>query len=259
MSSAKTAAPRRKVPRWLVWSGWTVLALLLLLVAGALLTWNFGGVYGIEINPHTFARRSYSFYEVPLIGWQVIAIRRENVASDTVDFLTDNKYVVDPKQAPDEWHLVQGVRGTSQIVIGDAKLLAEYLEIVDANNNFPWVEWSTKHPQLAKVLWPAVSRLAREEQYLYIGELFEMAEEATDPVAFQKSVNTRLASRLFALGMDLQRRNLHRPAVGYLSEAAKLDPQDPTIKTALAKSTALAQDKQAPAGSAPAKSAEPKK
>jgi hypothetical protein len=257
MSSASTVAKRRRVPRWLIWSGWTLLALLILFGIGTLVTWRFGGVYGTEINPHTFARRSYSFYEVPLIGWQVVAIRREDVESDAVDFLTDNKYVVDPKQAPDEWHLVQGVRGASPIVIGDAKLLAEYLEIVDANNNFPWVEWSTKHPQLAKVLWPAVSRLAREEQYLYIGELFELAEEASDPVALQTAVNTRLASRLFALGIELQGRNLHRPAVRYLSEASKLDPQDATIKTALAKSRALAQDKEAPASATPAKSADP--
>lgn len=242
MSSASPAAPRRKFPRWLAWTGWTLLTVLILAGIGAFLTRQFGGVYGVEINPHTFARRSYSFYEVPLLGWQVVAIRRDDVHCDAAAFLVDNKYAADPKQAPDEWHLVQGIRGLSPVVIGDAKLLAEYLEIVDANNNFPWVDWSTKHPQLAKVLWPAVSRLAREEQYLYIGELFDLAEEASDPVKFQAAVNDRLASRLLALGIDLQGRKLHRAAARYLSEAATLAPQDPTIKTALATSAALAQE-----------------
>jgi hypothetical protein len=242
MSSVSTPAPRRKLPRWLAWTGWTILALLILAGVGAFLTRQFGGVHGVEINPHSFARRSYSFYEIPLLGWQVVAIRRDDVDSVAATFLVDNKFVADPKKAPDEWHLVQGIRGVSPVVIGDAKLLAEYLEIVDANNNFPWVDWSTKHPQLAKILWPAVSRLAREEQYLYIGELFDLAEEASDPVKFQAAVDSRLANRLLALGIDLQGRKLHRAAAKYLSEAAKLAPQDPTIKTALAKSAALAKE-----------------
>jgi hypothetical protein len=258
MSSATPPSPRRKLPRWLIWIGWTLIVLLIFVGIGAFITRQFGGVYGIELNPHTFARRSYSFYEVPLLGWQVVAIRRDDVESDAVTFLTDNKYVADPKQAPDEWHLVQGVRGISPVVIGDAKILAEYLEILDANNNFPWVEWSTKNPQLAKVLWPAVSRLAREEQYLYIGDLFDLAEGASDPVAFQAAVNARLASRLLALGIELQGRNLHRSAVKYLSEAATLDPQDPTIKTALAKSTALAAEEADPSAVEPQKSSAPK-
>jgi hypothetical protein len=247
MSDASRKPPRRKVPRWLAWTGWTLLSLILLVGIGAFITRQFGGVYGVELNPHTFARRSYSFYEIPLLGWQVVAIRRDDIENDAVTFLIDNKYITDPKKAPDEWHLVQGIRGVSPAVIGDAKILAEYLEIVDANSNYPWVDWSTKHPQLAKVLWPAVSRLARDEQYLYVDELFDLAQQASDPVAFQTAVNAHVASRLFALGSELQSRNLHGAAKKYLSEAAQLDPLDPSIKTALAKSVALSKDESAPA------------
>src|SRR5688572_31781097 len=85
MSQAPGNGPRsttrRPWPHWLRYVLWTVLGLLGTLALGAFLTVWFGGVHGVEFNPHTFARRSYSFYEVPVLRWQVRGIRREDVTS----------------------------------------------------------------------------------------------------------------------------------------------------------------------------------
>jgi hypothetical protein len=233
---------RRPWPKWLKYTGWTLLGLV---VAGLVVTFatvQFGGVHGVELNPHSFARRSYSFYEVPIIRWQVRGIRRDDVASVVVDFLEQQKYLPATKAAPDVWHIVVGTRGMRPPTLGDADILVRYLETTTAENNHQWVEWSEKNPKLAAPLWKAVSRLAQDELYIYIPALFEQAAAATDLVQFQKQLDTELSARLLDLGLRLQAAEEHAAAKKYLAEAAALDPANPVIKRALEKSAALATD-----------------
>jgi hypothetical protein len=258
-TSAK-AKTRRKWPRWLVWTGWSLLGVLAAVSLGTFLTLWFGGVHGVEINPHTFARRSYSFYEIPLLRWQVRGIRREDVASTSVDFLAQQKYVAPTKGAPNVWHIVAGTRGVSAPVIGDADILVRYLEAQDAEDYHVYVKWSEKNPNLAKLFWPAVSRLAQEEEYLFIPDLFELAESATDPVAFQTALNKKVAERLFELGQHLQEAEEHGEAKKLLEEASQLDTTNPLIRRAVEKSAALAPKETAPQQKPPpttAKTAKP--
>jgi hypothetical protein len=243
MTSAPTPAvrtsARRQWPRWLVYAGWTVLAIIVVGAAGTIFTVQFGGVHGVELNPYSFARRSYSFYEVPIVRWQVRGIRREDVTSVVVDFLEKEKYLPATKAAPDVWHIVVGSRGVSGPQPRKAEILVHYLETTTAENNHLWVEWSEKNPKLAGPLWKAVSRLAQDELYEYIPDLFDMAQMASDPVQFQKQLDAELSTRLLDLGLRLQELDEHAEAKKYLAEAAQLDPANPTIKRALEKSSAL--------------------
>lgn len=236
------SSARRKWPKWLITTGWTVLGLVVAGLVATFATVQFGGVHGVELNPYSFARRSYSFYEVPIIRWQVRGIRREDVASVVVDFLEQQKYLPATKAAPDVWHIVIGSRGMKPPTLGDADILVRYLETTTAENNHQWVEWSEKNPKLAAPLWKAVSRLAQDELYTYIPELFEKAVAATDPVQLQKQLDTEVSARLLELGLRLQEVEEHAEAKKYLSEAALLDPANPVIKRALEKSTALASE-----------------
>jgi hypothetical protein len=237
--AVRTSA-RRKWPRWLVYAGWTALVLIVVGAGGTFVTVHFGGVHGVELNPYSFARRSYSFYEVPIVRWQVRGIRREDVTSALVDFLEKEKFLPATKTAPDVWHIVVGSRGMSGPQPRKAEILVHYLETMTAENNHLWVEWSEKNPKLAGPLWKAVSRLAQDELYEYIPDLFDKAQAASDPVQFQKQLDAELSTRLLELGLRLQDVEEHAEAKKYLTEAAQLDPTNPTIKRALEKSTALA-------------------
>jgi hypothetical protein len=236
------SSARRRWPRWLIAVGWTALGVVAAGLVVTFATVQFGGVHGVELNPYSFARRSYSFYEVPIIRWQVRGIRREDVASVVVDFLEQQKYLPAAKAAPDVWHIVVGSRGMRPPRLGDADILVRYLETTTAENNHQWVEWSEKNPKLAGPLWKAVSRLAQDELYIYIPELFDKALAATDPVQFQNQLDAELAARLLELGLRWQEAEEHAEAKKYLSEAALHDPASPVIKRALEKSAALAQE-----------------
>jgi tetratricopeptide (TPR) repeat protein len=239
-TSPAKSTPRRKWPNWLLWTGWSLLGLLAgAALLGLVILW-FGSVWGVELNPYTLARRSYLFYEIPLIHLQVRGIKREDVGSIAVDTLQNQKYVTAAKGAPDVWHVVTGYRGWRRVTLGDADILVRYLDAQDGDNYHLWVKWSEQNPKLAKVFWPAVSRLAQEEQYVHIPELFDLAEAATDPIALQASLNRKVAELLFELGQRLQKAEDHAEAKKYLDEASQLDPSNPLIKRAAEKSAAAA-------------------
>ena len=242
-NTSSSSKARRPWPRWLVWTVWSVLGVLAAVGLVSLATLWFGAVHGVELNPYSLARRSYFFYEIPVIRWQVRGIKREDVGSILIDHLEKEKYLPPAKAAPDVWHVVTGNRGMRQVTIGDADILVRYLEAQDSNNYHLWMKWSEEHPKLAKVFWPAVSRLAQEEQYVHIPELFELASAATDPVALQSSLNRMLAERLLELGQRLLEAEEHAEAKKYLDEASRLEPANPQIKEAAQKAAALTRQK----------------
>lgn len=225
-------AAGRKWPRWIGWLGWTLLGVLAVSACVAFFTLQFGAVHGVELNPYSFARRSYSLYEVPVIRWQVRGVRREDVSGDAEKFLGSQKYVSPPAKAPNVWHIVVAARGTRPPRIGDADILVRYLEAQNHAGKPAWVEWSEQNPQLAKVLWPAIGRLAQEELYVFVPDFFELARSTTDPVLLQKGLNENLAEHLFQLAKRLQEREEQAEAKRLLEEAAKLDTKNPLIKRA---------------------------
>ena len=76
--------------RWLTWTLWSILGILVATASLTLITLQFGGVHGVELNPFSFARRSYSLYEIPLFRWQVRSVRRQDITSTTTDTTPGN-------------------------------------------------------------------------------------------------------------------------------------------------------------------------
>jgi hypothetical protein len=240
-AAARPLAARRPWPKWVVYTLWITLAAL----AATLLVWVvtlwFGGVHGTEFSPQTFERRSYSFYELPLVGVQVTAIRHDDLTGVAETFITSSNYVtVPPAGSPQDWHIIVGSRGTKLFRKGDASILMEYLDAKDSEEYHRWVKWSEDNPKLAKVFWPAVQQLAKHELYIFIPDLFTQAKQADDAVKLQAALDKLVAQKLLFLARRLQDREEHAEAVKVLDEAIKLDPADKELTKARDTSRAAA-------------------
>jgi hypothetical protein len=223
---------RRRWPKWVPIAGWSLLGLLGATLLVYMATVTFGAVHGIEFCPQTFERRSYSFYELPILGIQITGNRREDLTAAAETFLTSQKYIAPPAAGQQDWHIVVGSRGPRLQRRGDAHILIQYLDAKDGKDYHRWVKWSEDHPSLAKIFWPAVQRLAAHELYVFIPDLFDLAKAIDDPVKLQQELDRDVARRLLFLARRLQDREDHAAAIKVLTEAAPLDPENKEIQRA---------------------------
>lgn len=230
---------RRTWPRWLSILLWSVLGTLAAILAVFMLTVTLGAVHGVEFCPQTFERRSYSCYELPLIGIQVRPMRREDLTTVAETAITSGNYIAPlPPGGKQDWHIVVGSRGPRLQRRGDASILMQYLDAQDAKSTHRWVKWSEDNPALAKVFWPAVQRLATHELYVFVPELFELTKQHKDPVALQAALNKQVVGRLLWLARRLQDREDHAAALAVLADALVIDPTNKELQRAQSTSRA---------------------
>jgi len=247
MSQAVTRS--RRWPKWLPIALASTLILLALGLVISLLTLTLGAVHGIEFSPQSFERRSYSFFELPLIGTQITAVQHDDVSKTTETFITTSKYITPPAGGPQDWHIVSGSRGVRGRRQGDASILMQYFDAQDSDEYHRWVKWSEDYPKLAKVFWPSVQRLAVNELYVFVPDLFDLAKAHDDPKKLQSALNQAVVERLLILARRLQERGEHAEAIQVLDDALALDPKNKELQRAKGTSKA------ATAGDAPSKPA----
>lgn len=153
----------------------------------------FGHVSGEEFSPDSFERRVFEYYEIPLVHLQITPISRQDTTNSLERHLAGQKLF--PVQAGPElrWDLVRARQGAQTTRHGDAGILCAYLDASDENGNLIWKTWTEKDAALAKVLWTAVDRLADQRLYLLVPDVFALANQATDAIAFQQEVDRALA------------------------------------------------------------------
>lgn len=187
----------------------------------------FGYVSGEEFDPISFQRRTFNYYELPLVGIQVIPVTRKSTTT-ALEKHVSKLLKLSPGNGED-WHVVSLYRSAQKYNDGDAALLCSYLD-VEVGGGQEWLNWSKKHPTLAKVLWPAVADLARRRMYIFIPRLMESAKAATEPVAFREQVNRYLAERYSSLAAKQAQLNKHLLAVSLFDQALVFHPQDEQIQ-----------------------------
>ncbi len=220
----------RRWPRWLPIVGWSILGLLGAILLVFLATVTFGAVHGTEFCPQTFERRSYSYYELPLVHIQMTGERHEDLTGDTEKHVTSSKYIT-PVAGKKDWHVLIGSHGTRHRRPGDAGILLQYLDAEDSSNVYRWVRWSEEHNNLAKVLWPAVQRVALHDMYIFIPELFDLAKSLDDSTKLQQELDRFVAAKLLILGRRMTQRK-DPDAIKVLDEALTLDPANEQLQEA---------------------------
>lgn len=170
-----------------------------LLLAGCVVvvfvsTLLFGHVSGQEFDPETFARRRFSFYELPLVRWQVTPLYHTDMSGEIEQLVKSQSYVT-PSGAS-QWHLLSLNRSSSKAPPTDAAILARYLDAQGEKYSIWWGDWSIRNPAQAKVLWPSVATLARLELYTSLPPVFETARTATDEKLLQTELTKQVLSIL---------------------------------------------------------------
>jgi hypothetical protein len=230
MSSAVTPTQSRRWPKWLPVVGWSLLGILGATLLVFIATVTFGAVHGTEFCPQTFERRSYSYYEVPLIRLQVTGERHEDLTGDTAKSLLADKHITPVTGGEVDWHVLAGSRGTSGRRPGDAGILMLYLDATEDGSNFRWKHWSEQHKEAAAVLWPAVQQLAMRNLYVFVPDLFDLAKRIDDAATLKEQVDRALAQKLLYLARKQLSRGNRDEARRTLDEAAALDPLNPELE-----------------------------
>lgn len=196
----------------------------------------FGSVSGTEFSPTHFETRRFSVREIPWLQIQISPIHRSSLPSATTRYLIAQSLIHPVSGPPKEWHLVELTRGGIRQSEADAKLLTDQLELVayprqtSSQSNEFWHDWSIDQPAKAKVLWPAVQKLAVRELYILIPRLFSSAVDAADEAVLQQAIDEYLRSSYLELITDMRNADRQELADELLAEALVDYPDDANLR-----------------------------
>jgi len=223
----------------------------------------FGTVQGEEFAPDTFERREFHYYEVPLLGLQVSPIHRSDGTGDLENYLLGEKILTDESGSKEtRWDLVRAHRGlipdrSRSIAQGDAQILCRYFDAMDGQGEKIWLQWSKKNEALAKVLWPTVAKLARQQLYVFTPDVLAVARDAADAAELEEKIVELLSAKYLDLAVCQQRLGDHELAVELFTESLSYDPDTVAALAGRAKSlSALGSTEQADADVAQAREKE---
>jgi hypothetical protein len=235
MESRAPSTGRPRARPWLRRTAWLLAGAGALAIGATLGTLLFGRISGEEFCPAKFARRSFCYFEIPLVGLQITSIRRDDRTGDLESDLTQNGLVPAAKPGEPDWHLVFTARSGVVTVRGDAAILCGYLDATDSEGELYWKVWTEKHPDLAKVLWPVVAQNARRQLYLFLPELFELAAQATDRARLDNALREALSRSYGRLADVQQRLGYWERAAELLDQALEYAPEDQELQRRRAK------------------------
>jgi tetratricopeptide (TPR) repeat protein len=195
---------------------------------------QYGLVTGEEFSAENFTRRQFTYYEVPVLGIQVLPIDRKDTTNNLERFLITEK-LIDEVQTNDSqrrWDLIVATHGSvdgTELVFseGQARILCSYLDAEDASKKNVWMEWSKQHQELAKIVWPVVAKLARQELYTFIPDLLLAARGASNAAEFDLQLDSLLAEKYLELAKTQQQLGRHEPAIELFTECIALAPHLP--------------------------------
>ena len=184
-----------------------------------------GFVNGEEFSPTDFQQRSFSFYEIPLIGVQITPIRRAGSTTETARYLRQNSLIRSQPGSPPLWHLVRITRRLLGSTPADAQLLVEQLSLQPRREPH-WKKWSIEHPEHARVFWPVIQRLATRELYILMPALFEQAQRHQSPSELQEAIDRYLRREYRELILEMRAAGRDELADQLLLEAKEDYPDD---------------------------------
>ena len=225
MAESMSGHVRRRVGRKFAAYLLIIFGLLFFVIMG---TGMFGRVRGEEFAPYELTRRSFYYYELPLLRIQVWPITRSDRTSSLERHLAAKGFKKKPKAT--RWDLVNfetsytlSARGPGREA--DAAILCKYLDAENEDGSSYWLNWTKKNPEAAKVLWAHVLHLARRKMYMLTPDAFDAAAEISDPAKLDQQIAARLSDRFLQLGEAQRHQEKHELAVELYTESLRLNDQ----------------------------------
>ena len=193
----------------------------------------FGCSYsGTEFSPDDFTIRNFSYRYEPVTGRVISGRAFEKDYAFSMPDLVADKYVKPIFKKEKTWHLIQDsghyFRGHSSD--SDARFLVEFLGLYDENYENRWTVWNSDNPKLAKVLWPLIAEMARDEIYLTVSDVltFALDSEHKDAKKFKTDLRQEVAKAYLKLGkIDFENSDL-KSAEYRVKKAMKYHSDDET-------------------------------
>jgi hypothetical protein len=211
--------------------GWLVVLISIIVFAVVLMIfYGKGQTSGIEFSPDDFSRRSFSYNQTPLLKW---VIRKKTFADRTTDLekhLTLDGFVPTVVNRTKTWHLIKDSGSNAKFASDqcDARFLTNYLDLTNDDGDDYWTIWTADFPKSAKIFWPRVADFARDEMYLKIPDVMQLAMDITSdkPGRFEAALNQLLSEAYLEMGeIDLGLERLER-AKTRLQKASDLGDDD---------------------------------
>jgi hypothetical protein len=166
--------PEHKPKSWKSSLFLSLVSLLILIGISVLVLFAFGRAQGEEFSPDDFSRRSFEYVRLPGLNWVVRGIEYQDLTGDIEKSLQTSGWIsTTPAKT---WHLCREAQAV-QPPECDARFLVDMLQKKSRSHEhlFYWDEWNEEYPELAKVFWPLIARMARDELYLPIPEIMQLA------------------------------------------------------------------------------------
>lgn len=208
------------------------LGLALAIPVTCLVLFGMGQVSGVEFSPDDFSRRSFSYNQMPLTDWVLVKKVYKDKTTDIEKSLTADRLIRPVILKKKRWHLISDFGSSVISHQCDARFLTGYLDKLDDDGNSYWDTWNTEYPKCAKVFWPEVAQLARDEMYLKIADVMRVAISVTkdDPEPFQRELKAVLSNVYLELGsLDVELGHPKR-ATQRLEQAIKHDPNSKAVQ-----------------------------
>jgi hypothetical protein len=155
-------------------------------------------ISGTEFSPQTFQVRSFSYRRIPgtkiRLSATVLGPASSPVTKPVLQHLTAST-------ASPRWDILQVSEGAASEQ-RPPSILQTLLEARGVGADRHWDEWSTAHPDLAKVLWPIVQQQAIDSHYAIIPELCEIAMNSDSPDRLQSQCDAAIATYLKNLAVE---------------------------------------------------------
>ena len=166
---------------------------------------NLGCSYsGTEFSPDDFTIRQFSYQYEPNTDWVVSGRQFKKDYYQSMPTLVADKYIKPVYKKEKTWHLLQdnGYYYRGHSADSDARLLVDFLGLLDENHENKWTTWNSEHPKLAKIFWPLIADMARDEAYLTVGDVltFALDSENLDPKQFEADLQQEVAKAYLKLG-----------------------------------------------------------